>query len=491
MTETIGQQLKRVRESRYLTIQKVVEETRIRAHYLEAMEADNFEALPSPAQARGFLRIYADFLGLSLEEVIARRKHESASLPETAGEVSPPPPSVLPEEPDKDPPPPVEAGAKAVKRRKKPARKEQLPEEPLEKAQSEEPSVPPLIPLETGPEKTSRPPAPSQSIFTSIGTQLRGQREALSLTLEEVERHTHVRKHYLQIMEAGEFDQLPSSVQARGMLNNYAHFLEMDVDGILLKFAEGLQAQLVERQPAVPASETGTDTAKSKISFQLPFRVPRKIQLPSFIRRYLSTDLLVGGGLILFLIIFAVWGTSRVISLRSGTPLQPTAPSIADVLITTPVSTLTATPTPQSVSNSIPQPSGSTPVVAVPTGGSGAIQIILVASESSWVRVTTDGKVKFEGRLTAGTAYPYDADSQIEVLTGNGAAISVTYNQNNLGPMGTFGEVVDHIYTVNGILNPTPTFTPTSTSTPVPTWTAKYPTPTSRYSATPSLTPTR
>ena len=48
---------------------------------------------------------------------------------------------------------------------------------------------------------------------------------------------------YLQALEAGEFDHLPSSVQARGMLNNYAHFLDLDVDALLLTFAEGLQTQ--------------------------------------------------------------------------------------------------------------------------------------------------------------------------------------------------------------------------------------------------------
>ncbi len=67
--------------------------------------------------------------------------------------------------------------------------------------------------------------------------------------MDEIEQHTHVRKHYLQALELGDFDHLPSSVQTRGMLNNYARFLDMDVDAILLQFAEGLQAQRLERQP--------------------------------------------------------------------------------------------------------------------------------------------------------------------------------------------------------------------------------------------------
>ncbi len=52
MAETIGQQLKQAREARNLTIDKVVQGTRIRAHNLQALEADDFESLPSPVQAR-------------------------------------------------------------------------------------------------------------------------------------------------------------------------------------------------------------------------------------------------------------------------------------------------------------------------------------------------------------------------------------------------------------------------------------------------------
>jgi cytoskeleton protein RodZ len=110
---------------------------------------------------------------------------------------------------------------------------------------------------------------------------------------------------------------------------------------------------------------------------------------------------------------------------------------------------------------------------------------------SAWVRVVVDQKIAFEGRLTAGSAYPYDGNSQIEVLTGNGAAVSILYNQSNLGPLGSLGEVVDHIYTADAILNPTPTFTPSPTITPVPSKTLR-PSATLRPSLTPrsSLTPT-
>ncbi len=74
MAETIGKQLKQAREAKNLTIQKVVQATHIRAHQIEAIEADDFEILPSPVQARAFLRLYAEFLGLSLDEIIAHQR---------------------------------------------------------------------------------------------------------------------------------------------------------------------------------------------------------------------------------------------------------------------------------------------------------------------------------------------------------------------------------------------------------------------------------
>ena len=75
----IGEQLKQARAVRGLTMKQVMQATRIRAYYLEAMETDDFAAMPSAAQARGFLRSYAEFLGLNAAELIERQRDESAA----------------------------------------------------------------------------------------------------------------------------------------------------------------------------------------------------------------------------------------------------------------------------------------------------------------------------------------------------------------------------------------------------------------------------
>jgi len=70
MEDTTGARLKRARERRNLSLAQVSETTRVRPQYLQALENDDLSVVPSTAQARGFLRIYAEFLGIKLEDLV-------------------------------------------------------------------------------------------------------------------------------------------------------------------------------------------------------------------------------------------------------------------------------------------------------------------------------------------------------------------------------------------------------------------------------------
>lgn len=306
----------------------------------------------------------------------------------------------------------------------------------------------------------------SEEIFAEIGQQLRKRREMLSLTHDEIERHTRVRAPFLKALEDGMLEDLPSPVQTRGVLANYAGFLDLDVDTILLRFADGLQARRRERQGQKPARTR----APMMVNTSLPFW-----------RVLLTTDLLFGGGMAIMLVIFAIWGISFVVSIQSSARPQATAPSIADVLGSgTPIATslgevtlIPAQDTPLASTQEVPA------TVETPTLGANiTVQLILAATERTYLRVTVDGKVKFDGRVEPGAAYPFDAEKQIDVLVGNAAALTVKFNGRDLGLMGNFGEVIDRVYTAQGIATPTGTPPPTSTPTP-------------NITLTPSLTPTR
>jgi cytoskeletal protein RodZ len=60
----IGSSLRQARQHRGLELADAERETHIRVRYLGALEDERFELLPGPAYVRGFLRTYAEFLGL-------------------------------------------------------------------------------------------------------------------------------------------------------------------------------------------------------------------------------------------------------------------------------------------------------------------------------------------------------------------------------------------------------------------------------------------
>jgi len=62
--KTVGEILRGAREARKLTIEQVNRETRISVQTLRSLEGDDFGAFSSETYLKGFLRNYADFLGL-------------------------------------------------------------------------------------------------------------------------------------------------------------------------------------------------------------------------------------------------------------------------------------------------------------------------------------------------------------------------------------------------------------------------------------------
>lgn len=67
----LGTLLVRAREARGLTLEDAERDTRISRRYLQALETEQFEAIPAPVYARGFLRSYSQYLGLDPQEALA------------------------------------------------------------------------------------------------------------------------------------------------------------------------------------------------------------------------------------------------------------------------------------------------------------------------------------------------------------------------------------------------------------------------------------
>jgi cytoskeletal protein RodZ len=539
MPETLGQSLQTARLEKKLSLEQASEATHIRQHYLQALEADDYSGMPSAPQARGFLRNYASFLGLDLETLLPTIKANPAGASEEMSgplpqvEVAPLPPepvttrraAELPERPMADTlrsalasrrqasiDTPTESGrVEETEGGAEPAQdqavSESLPSEsaPVGEARSgrlgrfrsffgqkEKPDeeITPIrlepgdaaeaerlakIPIETVPTDEVNGESPEQ-IFREIGTQLRKRRELLSLTPDEVERHIHIRGAFLQALEAGDFQQLPSAVQTRGMLANYAAFLDLDADAVLLRFADALQAEHRLRHPEPPGRS----------------RKPASTVRPNIppLRGFVAGDVIFGVAVVVMVVALVVWGLGRVFAVPATPVFLPTAPSISDVLagtdMPTPVQEVTLiagfdSPLSPAGDTATPEATLEATLEPPPINANVAVALTIVATERTFMRVTVDGEEAFNGRVLAGTAYTYEATTSIEVLTGNGAALRVTYNGRDMGLMGEFGEVAQYVYTANAVVTPLPAASPTGTATlpisPTPT-TTSTPTPT-------------
>jgi cytoskeleton protein RodZ len=85
---TVAEQLRQAREARHLTVEQVVEITKIRTDHLRALEEGDFNVFSAPVYIRGFVRTYSNLLKLDVPQVMAAL---DAELGQTKKFAEPPP----------------------------------------------------------------------------------------------------------------------------------------------------------------------------------------------------------------------------------------------------------------------------------------------------------------------------------------------------------------------------------------------------------------
>lgn len=407
---SVGKRLKQAREKLKLSISEISIQTRIKEKYLEAIEADRLNMLPSPIQHKGFIRAFAQAVELDPREVLELLPGENFGKTDTISE------AVIA---DSSPESESDAGSEEEK-------------------------------------------APSDHL--KFGDSLVRQRERLGLSPSEIEQEIFIPIRYIETLENSQLEGLPSPVQGRGMLKNYAEFLGLDPDPLLDQFAAVLQKM---------HRAAGEDQVRQKPIIRIPGQVRRIFSGPGLASALIF--ILVGSALTgSFFLVFGRKGESQLPT--------PTIPGVADVLLPSQTATASLTPvigegeisveiTPSPATGGEVVTESPTPTIAVLDSTN--VQIQLIVLQRSWVRVTVDDEIVYEGRLQPGSVDVFEAERSIELLTGNAGGIEVIFNQRDLGALGLFGEVVSRVFTSEGIATPTPTvtLTPTITETPTPSTT--------------------
>ncbi len=466
MLMTLGEFLKKAREEKGFNLAEAAYQTKIREHYLFALENNQLEKLPSRTQGKGYLRIYAQFLSLDEEIVISAWAHpEKLVVEKNIDLVQEEIPTLaeLAEGQDKESEKQFE-GISIEPELSALEDKIYHGAEAIEINEKLEPAG--LIPL-------------SKRLFVSIGEKLYNQRKQLNLSTEDIEQFTSIKPHYLEALESGAIEKLPSIPQARGMLNNYATFLNLDIDQTMNQFAEALQTR---RNESYAPHKIGAD---NQLAYQKP-----EIKKVGWLK-FITTDLLLTSGLIIGLFIFILWGAANISGNKNdGNEIEP--PSISDILLeNTPeiLETIISTEIVLQPTNTVSVeinaalPEGEGENETAPQLSGLPVQVYIIARQRAYLKVDVDGENVFTGRTIPGNAYEFSGSSSVELLTGNAAALEIYYNLNPIGLIGEVGEVKSIVFNSStGIITPTPRFTP------LPSQTAQ-PSATLQPSSTPTIPP--
>lgn len=295
-----------------------------------------------------------------------------------------------------------------------------------------------------------------------IGDRLREAREEQGLSYADVETNTRIRDVFVQALEEERFDDLPGGAYTKGLLRNYATFLDLDAEKLLVSYRR-LRGEGAAGAPHV---------------LNEPLAGPTRYRL--------WTGIFLGIMILLVCLLAAWYAYNRFYLQRDPWSLSRSRPTQAvtistDVVDTTPTPRRTrpspfpteregaldptneATPTPEPTATPPPTATAvalSTPTPAYtrrPTLAATPTPGILVQADltaPTYLEVTRDGEEVFVGTLQEDDDRSWTAKNRIAMRIGNAGGISLTVNGVQVEPLGESGEVVEVEYTLGNLPQP-------------------------------------
>ena len=276
-----------------------------------------------------------------------------------------------------------------------------------------------------------------------IGESLRSTREAKGISLEQAEEDTKIRKRYLQALEDGDYDVIPGQVYAKGFLRNYANYLGLDQEEVMLEY----------KLLGIPAKEE-----YKRVDIEASINKKKRLTGRNDRKTYLATVMIAVFAVLILVLYNFVFKNNTKIAKQETDNLkteQGTNTKAPDKATTKPSG---QSPAQQQGAQNGNLPGGSTGAgtsgntgTAGNTGtvgsngaaGQGVSGVNLTLNgkdQVSWVRITVDGVVKFTGNLNPGESKTYSGTGKIKVRVGNAGAVEAVFNGQNIGAMGALGQ---------------------------------------------------
>lgn len=293
-----------------------------------------------------------------------------------------------------------------------------------------------------------------------LGHILREARETKGLTLQEVQDETRINVRYLEALEDGDYERLPTPVHTRGFLRNYARFLGLDPQPLLDRYNYG-PGKRQRPSESFKQPEPVADPLKEPPANQ-PFFEPVNMEVDAgFSRRgNRSSETILRLVIIAALVGLIYLAGQRFFSVLSGNgdsteALTEDFQNAVQNLLNQAEPTPALTPTPEETPSTLPTGRNDfttdeepTPLPTRPPLPATMEQILLdvIIRERAWMEVTIDGDVQFTGIARPGDTFQWEAQDEAKILTGNAIGVDVTLNGIPLGPLGGRGENVEETW---------------------------------------------
>ncbi len=287
--------------------------------------------------------------------------------------------------------------------------------------------------------------------MSELGRLLTEARAAKALSLADVESVTRIRQKWLEALENGEYSKLPRGAVARGFLRTYAAYLGLDTQAALSLYT----SESGDAGDDVAIAEPG----KPRLVDYRPLEVELIDERPDdgWVRWLVALVLVAALAGSAWWFLGRNPGWNPFAAAPAPAPTATNTPTATPWVVTaTPQATITL-PVAEALATSdiLPLPTPTVPASATPTPRPTAtpefvasIALEVQAVQRSWIRVTVDGEVAEEGFLDANATRVWEANKSVTLRTGNGGGITLRLNGQDLGPMGTVGQVVERSWAV-------------------------------------------
>jgi cytoskeletal protein RodZ len=319
----------------------------------------------------------------------------------------------------------------------------------------------------------------------AFGNKFRKEREKKHFSLDDVSHVTKISSRMLQAIEDEHFDQLPGGVFNKGFIRAYAKHLGLNDEDAITDYLACLRQAQVDAQAAwepARAASSRSATAEKRAPVKKPLvkttPVPAQVeelpelQLPRAEHVRPPRKNFAGksereipwrgflAGLLIVLALYLWLRHSRVAhhdtasasssSVASPTPL-PSLPA-TQLPATPPPAAAPAKKTAKEAEESdvtirtFPAADDAKPL-AKPAA---PMTLLIRASENSWISAAADGQPATEETLIAPAHISIRATRDIVLKVGNAAAVTLTWNGQEIPAQGAEGEVKTYTFDANG-----------------------------------------